>query len=79
MTKLNDDALQIVEAAHALKGEDLPHSLMSINSGGDWVRIHAPIMDQSLVYATLRNEFRLSDKGLVNVRDLRDAWTLLEY
>ena len=73
------DALQIVEAAHALKGEDLPHSLMSINSGGDWARIHAPIMDQSLVFATLKNEFRLSDKGLVNVRDLRDAWTLLEY
>jgi hypothetical protein len=27
----------------------------------------------------MRNEFRLSDKGLVNVRDLKEAWNLLEY
>jgi hypothetical protein len=27
----------------------------------------------------MRDEFRLSDKGLVNVRDLQDAWRLLEY
>ena len=73
------DALQIVEAATELTGEGLSHSLMSGNSGGDWARIHAPMLDQSLVYATMRNEFRISDKGLVNVRDLRDAWSLLEY
>jgi len=73
------DALQIVEAATELNGEGLSHSLMALNSGGDWARIHAPMLDQSLVYATMRNEFRISDKGLVNVRDLRDAWSLLEY
>lgn len=73
------DALQIVEAAVELKGEGLNHSLMAINGGGDWARVHAPMLDQSLVYATMRNEFRISDKGLINVRDLRDAWTLLEY
>ena len=73
------DALQIVEAATELSGEGLNHSLMAINSGGDWTRIHAPMLDQSLVYATMRNEFRISDKGLINIRDLRDAWTLLEY
>jgi len=73
------DALQIVEAAVELKGEDLSHSLMAINGGGDWARLHAPMLDQSLVFATMRNEFRISDKGLINVRDLRDAWTLLEY
>ena len=73
------DALQIVEAATELTGEGLNHSLMAINSGGDWARIHAPMLDQSLVYATMRNEFRISDKGLINIRDLRDAWTLLEY
>ena len=75
----HDDALQIIEAATELIGEGLSHSLMAINSGGDWTRLHAPILDQSLVYATMRNEFRISDKGLVNVRDLRDAWSLLEY
>ena len=75
----HSDALQIVEAATELTGEGLNHSLMALNSGGDWPRLHAPMLDQSLVYATMRNEFRISDKGLVNVRDLRDAWTLLEY
>lgn len=73
------DALQIVEAATELKGEGLSHSLMALNSGGDWARIHAPVLDQSLVYATLQNDFQISERGLVNVRDLRDAWTLLEY
>ncbi|MGB1475049.1 MAG: type I 3-dehydroquinate dehydratase [Candidatus Poseidoniaceae archaeon] len=75
----HDDALQIIEAATELTGEGLNHSLMATSSGGDWTRLHAPILDQSLVYATMRNEFRISDKGLVNVRDLRDAWSLLEY
>ncbi len=75
----HDDALQIIEAATELTGEGLSHSLMAVNSGGDWTRLHAPMLDQSLVYATMRNEFRISDKGLVNVRDLRDAWSLLEY
>ncbi len=75
----HDDALQIIEAATELTGEGLSHSLMAVNSGGDWTRLHAPMLDQSLVYATMRNEFKISDKGLVNVRDLRDAWSLLEY
>ena len=75
----HDDALQIIEAATELTGEGLSHSLMAVNGGGDWTRLHAPMLDQSLVYATMRNEFRISDKGLVNVRDLRDAWSLLEY
>ena len=75
----HEDALQIIEAATELTGDGLNHSLMAVNGGGDWTRLHAPMLDQSLVYATMRNEFRISDKGLVNVRDLRDAWSLLEY
>jgi len=31
------------------------------------------------VYATLRSEFKLSNKGLVNIRDLKNAWSLMEY
>ena len=73
------DALQIVDAAIDLKGEGHDYSLMAINSGGDWARIHAPVLGVSMVYATLSMEHRISDKGLINVRDLRDAWTLLEY
>ena len=75
----HQDALQLVEAAGQLKEMGLNHSLMALNSGGDWLRLHAPIFDQSIVYATMKNEFRLSDKGLVNVRDLKDAWSILEY
>tara|TARA_Y100000766_G_scaffold125339_1_gene107707 strand:+ start:3216 stop:3962 length:747 start_codon:yes stop_codon:yes gene_type:complete len=73
------DALQIVDAAIDLKGEGVDYSLMAVNSGGDWARIHAPVLGISMVYATLSMEHRISDKGLINVRDLRDAWTLLEY
>tara|TARA_Y100000766_G_scaffold65760_2_gene55089 strand:- start:707 stop:1504 length:798 start_codon:yes stop_codon:yes gene_type:complete len=73
------DALQIIDAAIDLKGEGFDYSVMAVNSGGDWARIHAPILGVSMVYATMSMEHRISDKGLINVRDLRDAWTLLEY
>ena len=73
------DALQIFEAANSLVGEDSNHCLMGLGNGGDWVRLHAPVLDQQIVYATMQNSFRLSDKGLINVRDLRDAWALMEY
>ena len=73
------DALQIVNAAEELKDSGHGYSLMSLSNGGDWGRLHAPIFNQNLVYATMQNEFRLSDKGLVNIRDLKEAWTLLEY
>jgi 3-dehydroquinate dehydratase len=79
--KDHQDALQIVHAANALNDQDgtPPYSLMALGNGGDWARLHAPTLGQELVYATMRDEFRLSDKGLVNVRDLQDAWRLLEY
>lgn len=75
----HQDALQIVEASHELK--DSPHafSMMALGNGGDWARLHAPVLGQALVYATLRSEFKLSNKGLVNIRDLKNAWTLMEY
>jgi 3-dehydroquinate dehydratase len=53
--------------------------LMALGNGGDWARLHAPVLGQSMVYATLRSEHKLSNKGLVNVRDLKNAWTLMEY
>ena len=79
--KINEqqDALQLVNAAEELKGEGLKHSIMGLGNGGDWVRLHAPSLDQSLVYATMRDEYSLKNEGLVNIRDLRDAWLLLEY
>lgn len=75
----HQDALQIVEATHAMTNEKVEFAAMALGNGGDWARLHAPVLNQALVYATMRNEFRLSDKGLVNVRDLKEAWNLLEY
>ncbi|MFB1005894.1 MAG: type I 3-dehydroquinate dehydratase [Candidatus Poseidoniaceae archaeon] len=75
----HQDALQIVEATHAMVNEKVDFAAMALGNGGDWARLHAPVLNQTLVYASMRNEFRLSDKGLVNVRDLREAWNLLEY
>ena len=75
----HQDALQIFEAANSLVGKDSKHSIMGLGTGGDWVRLHAPVLEQEIVYATMMNNFRLSDKGLINVRDLRDAWALMEY
>ena len=75
----HQDALQIFEAANSLIGQDSNHSIMGLGNGGDWVRLHAPVLEQEIVYATMMNHFRLSDKGLINVRDLRDAWALMEY
>ena len=79
--KDHQDALQLVDAANTLSAQDStpPYAIMALGNGGDWARIHAPTLGQELVYATMRDEFRLSDKGLVNVRDLQDAWRLLEY
>jgi 3-dehydroquinate dehydratase len=62
-----------------LKDGDVKFSIMGLGPGGDWTRLHAPIMGQSLVYATMRTEYALKDEGRINVRDVRDAWQLLEY
>ena len=75
----HQDALQIFQAANSLVGQGSTHSLMGLGNGGDWVRLHAPVLEQAIVYATMMNNFRLSDRGLINVRDLRDAWALMEY
>ena len=75
----HQDALQLIEASQGLADGDIRFSLMGLGNGGDWTRIHAPVLGQTLVFATMLNEFRLNEKGLVNVNDLRDAWALLEY
>ena len=75
----HQDALQIVEASFELRNSPLAFSMMALGNGGDWARLHAPVLGQSMVYATLRSEFKLSNKGLVNIRDLKNAWALMEY
>jgi len=75
----HQESLPIIDAADALTDEDIDTAIMGLGPGGDWTRIHAPLLEQAMVYTTLRNDFKLYEEGLINVKDVRDAWILLEY
>ena len=47
--------------------------------GGDWTRIHAPLLGQAMVYTTMDKGLHLSRQGRINATDLQTAWQLLEY
>jgi 3-dehydroquinate dehydratase type I len=78
-TSNHQESLAIIDAAEALKDSEIDNSLMGLGPGGDWTRIHAPLLEQAMVYATLRNDFKLYEEGLINVKDVRETWILLEY
>ncbi len=79
--KTNDyhDGIEIVTACWNLRNSPHQISVMGLGPSGDWTRLHAPLLNQALVYATLESDFHLGKKGLINVRDLTDAWEMLEY
>ena len=72
-------SLHIFEAAYNLSGGETRIALMGLGPGGDWTRIHAPLLKQALVYTTLDRDYALVKRGLVNINDLRTAWGVLEY
>ena len=72
-------SLHIFEAAHSLSESEINVALMGNGRGGDWTRIHAPLLKQALVYTTLDRDYSLVKRGHVNINDLRTAWTVLEY
>ena len=72
-------SLHIFEAAHNLSSDDNKVALMGNGPGGDWTRLHAPLLKQPLVYTTLDRDYSLFQRGQVNINDLRTAWGLLEY
>ena len=72
-------SLAIIDAADSLKDEEIKCSIMGLGPGGDWTRIHAPLLNQAIVYTTLRTDFKLYEEGMINVKDVHDAWLLLEY
>jgi len=78
-TKDRKDSLRIFEAAIELMSSDAIFSLMGMGPGGDWPRIHAPILGQSMVYATTESGWHLAQQGRINASDLRTAWEVLEY
>jgi len=72
-------SLHIFEAAHSLSEGDIKVALMGNGRGGDWTRIHAPLLKQPLVYTTLDRDYSLVKRGHVNINDLKTAWGILEY
>jgi 3-dehydroquinate dehydratase len=78
-TKDRKDALRIFESALQLKSSGANYSLMGLGPGGDWSRIHAPALDQELVFATTESGWHLAQQGKINASDLRTAWEVLEY
>jgi 3-dehydroquinate dehydratase-1 len=73
------DALKLFDVAWRTRDSGNKLSIMGLGAGGDWTRIHAPILNQSLVYTTMENGWHLAQQGRINTSDLKTAWNLLEY
>ena len=78
-TSNRTDALRIFEAALELSKTSSNYSLMGLGPGGDWTRIHGPMLGQYMVYATTESGWHLAQQGRINASDLRLAWDVLEY
>ena len=74
-----NSALKLFEAAWMLKESDKKTAIMGLGVGGDWTRIHAPLLDQYLVYSTMETGSHLSSEGRINTSDLLIAWEMLNY
>ena len=73
------DALKLFDVAWRTKNSENKLAIMGIGAGGDWTRIHAPLLNQSIVYTTMENGWYLAQQGRINTSDLKTAWKLLEY
>ena len=78
-TSNRTEALRIFEAALELGKTSSNYSLMGLGPGGDWTRIHGPMLGQYMVYATTESGWHLAQQGRINASDLRLAWDVLEY
>tara|TARA_B100001113_G_scaffold270397_1_gene225122 strand:- start:607 stop:1413 length:807 start_codon:yes stop_codon:yes gene_type:complete len=74
-------ALRVLEAAKDIGDrEDGPDvALMGLGEGGDWARIHAPLIGTRIVYSTMDESMSVMKQGRINLEDLTIAWDLLEY
>lgn len=73
------DGLRLIEAGWSVPGDVGDVAMMGVGPSGDWIRLHAPVMHQALVYSVMSTDFSLHERGLVNVKELRQAWDVLEY
>ena len=74
-----NSALRLFEAAWLLRDSEQKIAIMGMGVGGDWTRIHAPLLKQELVYSTMETGSHLSSQGRINASDLLIAWEMLHY
>ena len=74
-------ALRVLEAAKDIgsREEGADVALMGLGDGGDWTRIHAPLLGTRMVYSTMDESISVMKQGRINLEDLTIAWDLLEY
>ena len=56
----HSSSLHIFEAAQRLSDAEVQVALMGHGPGGDWTRIHAPLLNQAMVYTTLDRDYSSS-------------------
>lgn len=78
-TSGRNSGLKLFEAAWNLRDSELKTAIMGIGAGGDWTRIHGPLLHQDLVYSTMETGSHLSSQGRINASDLFIAWDMLRY
>ncbi len=78
-TSGRNSGLKLFEAAWNLKESELKTAIMGLGAGGDWTRIHGPLLHQDLVYSTMETGSHLSSQGRINASDLFIAWEMLQY
>ncbi len=78
-TSGKNSGLKLFEAAWILKESNQKTAIMGMGVGGDWTRIHGPLLNQDLVYSTMETGSHLSSQGRINASDLLIAWEMLNY
>ena len=71
--------MKLFEAAWELKNSSYDKIIMGDGPGGDWPQIHAPLLNQFMVFSTTETGWHLAQRGEINVPDLKTAWSLLQY
>lgn len=78
-TNNRSEGMKLFEAAWELKDSSYDKIIMGNGPGGDWSQIHAPLLNQFMVFSTTETGWHLAQKGEINVPDLKTAWSLLQY
>ena len=78
-TSGRNSGLKLFEAAWLLRESEHNIAIMGMGIGGDWTRIHGPLLNQELVYSTMETGSHLSSQGRINASDLLIAWEMLHY